>query len=508
MIGRIIHLSPEDDAASIRDRLEWANADRIVLVVDGSAGDRKLKPVQTELDAMLVKRAADQLGAEAAIVSPSLRQRMLARQVGLIAFSRVDDAVRKNWLPPEDVQPIERQTPPRRFQPRSLRRFFPRRNWLSIGVRTLIGLSALAVLLAAGLALVPTARITLTASSQSLSTIVPVTLDTQAARPNAANRVVPAQRVDAVVEGHIATPTTGAKDIPRFRANGSVTFFNTLGAPYTVPRNTVVRTSSSSVAVRFATLAPVEVPAGGRASAPVQAIEPGPGGNVPANQINRVEGMPSLAVRVTNPAPTQGGGNQTVRSVTEADYRRARSALRAQLLAEALDKLQQNPDVVSNGWYVVPDTLFIAEVQDETYDRFITEQADEVTLNMRLQAGGLAVSPGDLLEAAREALERKVPEGFSLLSARAERGDVAEEGTGPNTVFYLVAEGVAGAEIDENAVRKAVRGLTPGEAQSTLLQRLSLRGNPQITLEPEWFARWINRLPIISLRIDTQVRRE
>lgn len=511
MIGRIVHVSPDDDAAGIRDRIAWATVDRadavrILLVMadaDNPAGLRL-----REIDYALIKRAGDQHGAEIGIAHPDRQQRQTARQVGLTVFSRVEDAMRKAWIASDEVEPITRQTPPRRFAPDSLRRFFPKENWAWVGLRVLIALAGLAAIAGVGLLIAPSAHITLTASSQRLSTIVPVTLDTRATAPDIAARIAPAQRVDVIVEDQFTTPATGAKDVPRAKSVGAVTFFNLLATPYRVPRNTVVRTSSASVAVRFVTLQDVEVPGGGRAEARIEALERGPGSNVPANQINRIEGMAALAVRVINQQPTTGGANETVRAVTEADYRRARNALRDRLLMQALDKMRQDPDVTGNGLFVVPDTLFIADVQDETYDRFITEQADEVTLNMRLQVAGLAVSPAHLASVARQALLSKVPQGFSLLSVAVERGDVAEEGTGTNTVFFMVARGVAGAEIDENQVKELVRGKTAGEAQSILLEKFALRSNPIIEVGPAWLTRYINRLPFATLRIATTVKRE
>ncbi len=506
MIGRIVYVSPDDDAAGIRDRIAWANADRIVLVM--MAEDNSPALHLREIDYALIKRAGDQHGAEIAVAHPDATQRQMARQVGLVAFRRIEDAMQKAWIPSDDVEPITRHTPPRRFAPDSLRRFFPKQSWLAIGLRVVIALAALAAVVGAGLLITPSAHITLTASSQSLSTIVPVTLDTRATKSDVTARIVPAQRVDVIVEDQFTTPTTGAKDVPRAKSVGTVTFFNVLATPYVVPKNTVVRTSSASVAVRFVTLQNVEVPGGGRAEARIEALEPGPGSNVPANQINRIEGMPALAVRVINQAPTTGGANQTVRAVTDADYRRARNTLRSRLLVQALDKMRQDPDVTSNSLFVVPDTLFIADVQEETYDRFITEQADQVTLNMRLQVAGLAVSPADLASVARQVLASKTPQGFSLLSMSIERGDVAEEGTGTNSVFFMVARGVAGAEIDENQVKREVRGKTVGEAQSTLLEKFALRSNPIIEIGPDWLTRYINRLPFVTLRINVTVKRE
>lgn len=506
MIGRIVYLLPDDDAASIRDRIAWANADRVILAMGDEANQAILH--LREIDYALIKRAGDQHGAEIAVAHPDSEQRQIARRVGLVAFSCVEDAMREAWIPSDEVEPIQRRVPPRRFAPDTLRRFFPKRNWLLIGLRLIIALTALAAVAGSGLLVAPSAHITLTASSQQLSTIVPVTLDTRATEPDIAARVVPAQRVDVIVEDQFTTPATGAKDVPRARSAGTVTFFNLLATPYVVPKNTVVRTSSASIAIRFVTLQDVEVPGGGRADARIEALEPGPGSNVPANQINRIEGMAALAVRVINQEPTTGGANQTVRAVTEADYRRARNALRDRLVMQALDKMRQDPDVTGNGLFVVPDTLFIADVQDETYDRFITEQADEVTLNMRLQIAGLAVSPAHLASVARQQLASKVPEGFSLLSVSIERGDVAEEGTGRNFVFFMVARGVAGAEIDTNEVRRAVRGKTVGEAQSALLEKFALRSNPIIEVGPDWLTRFINRLPFVTLRITTTIKRE
>jgi hypothetical protein len=504
MIGRIIYLTADDDAQSVRDRIEWANAARVALVMP----KERHKLLSQEVDIERIKRAGQQCGSEVAIISPSLSERMQAREIGLVTFRTADQAIQRKWLPNEDVEPIQRQREPRRFVPHTLRRFLPRRNWLMMGVRFVMTVATLAIMAAAGLVLVPTARVTLTATSQPISLIVPITLDPQASKPDLEKQIIPAQRIDVIVEDVASTPTTGAKDIPRGKAGGTIVLLNVLPTPYTVPKNTVVRTSSASVAVRFVTLNDIEVPPAGKAEVAIQAIDEGPGGNVPAEQINRVEGLPALAVRVINLRPTQGGGIETVRAVTQDDYQRARAALQDKLLQEALDKMQQQSEVVRNALYIVPNTLFIADVQDETYDRFLTEQANEVKLSMRLQVAGLAVAPADLDAVASALLSKKVPPGFSLLEVDPERGDVAEEGTGSRTEFFITARGIAGAEIDPNEVKKLVRGKTIADAQSALLQKLSLKGNPRIEVEPDWLFKYTNRLPFVTLRIETTVKRE
>ncbi|RMG63796.1 MAG: hypothetical protein D6709_07365 [Chloroflexi bacterium] len=501
MIGRIITLDPADDAPGACDRIEWADADRVALVMPEGMRWR-------ELDFAHVRRAARDYGVEVAVVHPDRAQRMAAREVGLAAFASVNDAINRPWLPDEHVEPIRRLTPPRRFAPDSLQRFFPRRSRpLMIG-RTAVSLVTLAVMAAAALILLPHAKVTLTASSQRISAIVPVTLDTRADRVNLAARTIPATRIDVIVEGRMSTNATGKKSIPSAKARGQVTFTNVLATPFVVPRNTVVRTTATSAPVRFVTLADVEVPPGGRAEVEIEAIEAGPNGNVAVGQINQVEGVPALAVTVFNAAPTGGGGNVILPAVTEEDYRRLRRALRDELLRQAVEKMQRQREIVNDDLIVLPETLFIAERQDETFDRFVTEQADSVTLNMRLQVAGLAVSSRDLETVAREALRLKTPEDFDLLSAEAWLGEVAEEGTGNETLLFVEARGLAGAAIDENVVRRLVRGRTPADAQAALLQNFALKRNPRIEAGPDWLMQFVNRLPLVTLRIETKVERE
>ncbi len=501
MLGKIVTLDPADDAVGALDRVEWANAERIALVMPASLQWR-------ELDFAQVQRASRQRNVEIAIIHQGFKQRQAAREVGLTAFASVNDAMRKRWLVSEDVEPISRLTPPRRFAPNSLRRFFPKRNWVAIAASGLMAILAIGVMVAAFISLMPYAQITLAASSQKLETIVPVRLDTKSNEVDVEASTVPATRIDVIIEDRISTPTTGKKDIKRYRASGQVTFSNLLTTPYVVPRNTVVRTTATSTPARFITLGDVEVPPGGQASVNVQAIDVGPIGNVGAGQINRVEGVPSLAVSVINNGATGGGGNETVKAVTNDDYARLRTTLREKLLKEAVAKMREQREVVNSGLIVLPETLFVADVQDETFDRFVTEQADEVSLNMRLQVAGLAVDPRDLDVISREVLKSRVPAGFELLSVQSASGEVAEEGTGNDTVFYVNARGTAGANIDEREVKQLVRGKSLVEAQSALLQNFALVRNPQIITGPDWLMASVNRLPLVIQRIDTEVKRE
>ena len=501
MLGRIIELAPADDAASAADRIEWAQADRLVLVLPAAC-----KWNEVEFERLL--RAGRHLDVEVAVATRQTAMRRTAHEVGLPSFASADEAVRRRWIPNPAVEALQRHGPPRRFRPSSLRQFFARRSVLHLVFGGVVALAALAVVVAAALVFVPTATISLSASSQPVQSIVAVTIDPTASEVNIEKRIVPAQRIDVVVEGRVGVDTTGKRELPKFRASGKVRFFNDLNTAYRVPANTVVRTSGSSQPARFATLQDVEVPPGGRVEADIEAVEEGPQGNVAANTINQVEGVASLAVRAVNPVETQGGGNTVVSAVTQADIERAKQQLREQLFAQAVEQMKTQPEITDGGLYVVPATLFIAEVQDETADRFVTEQADAVNVSTRIQVAALAVSPTDMNTIARNALEAKTPQGFSLLSARVIQGDAAEEGGSRSVTYFMSARGLAGAEIDENAVKKLIAGKTRAEAQSLLLQEFAINSTPRLTLQPSWWVQYVGRMPWITLRMNTTVRRE
>jgi hypothetical protein len=197
-----------------------------------------------------------------------------------------------------------------------------------------------------------------------------------------------------------------------------------------------------------------------------------------------------------------------VRAATQEDFRRLRAELRRRLLQRAADEMLKEPEVAQGGLYVIPESVYIAEVQDETFDRFVTEEANELKLTLRMQVAGLAVSPDDLDAVARVALLPKAPRGFELLSARAERGDVAEEGTGTRVEYYMVARGIAGAAIDESALKKLIRGQTPDEARRALQGAYRLNAPPTIEITPEWLPAILTRLPLAPMRIDVTVKRE
>ena len=501
----VVELGPQDDFASVRHQFGWLNRGRVVLVLPWD-----MRFLSCELDFDLLQREAERQQLEVAIVSADPERRMLARRCGFPAFATVGEAKEAQvWR----SHSSEQAEPPPRFwwddeialQPHPVR---PRARWLSwvrFGVHFCVFLLVLAILAASAYTVVPSGVVTLVPAGEEFSTIVPVSVSPDVETVNHATQVIPARQLGTYVAGSAEIETTGTMSIVAGRATGIVLFTNLLVQNYTVPAGTVVRTSSTSYPVRFRTTTAIVVPAGGQATAPIEALGSGVG-NVGAFQINRVEGVAAAAVRVINPDPTQGAEARDARVVTQADYDRVRRLLIHQLLDQAY--VEELSELLEPTEILLRQSLRVEAIPKESYDRFVTEQTDTVGLEMQLLVSGLAVDVDNAEAVAYVNLSRRLPPGYALVDAHFALGEVAEEDIGPGRfTFFVTAWGYAAVGLNTDTAVDLVRGQPVAYARERLLSEFPLAEDPRIVLWPEWPERlkWLERLPFLPLRIRVQV---
>lgn len=95
----VIQLEAIDDALSIRDKMGWSKAKRILLVwaVKG--------PQLAPIDLRLIQRRSAQLGAQLAIVCRDEKIIASAQDSGIVIFSSVQKAQRGFWHVPRGKKP-------------------------------------------------------------------------------------------------------------------------------------------------------------------------------------------------------------------------------------------------------------------------------------------------------------------------------------------------------------------------------------------------------------------
>ena len=91
---------------------------------------------------------------------------------------------------------------------------------------------------------------------------------------------------------------------------------------------------------------------------------------------------------------------------------------------------------------------------------------------------------------------------------REDINQAAEETIGPGDfTFFVTAYGEADAMLNPDEAVSLVRGQRLDDARNRLVANLPLAKEPQITHWPDWPEQleWLERMPLLSLRIDVKV---
>ncbi len=499
-----IRITPADDRYTVRAALLHTPGPRVLLILPWDVE----KGWEHPLDYEVVFRAAQERGLEVAWVIDDLGRRPLARAAGFPLFASEEAAqaylARKGAFPPLRVprRPARPRRPwwaeePQRPKPPRLKR---QPLWLMIleaGVASVV----LLTLLYAAFLLWPSASIVLVPQSMTFSRVVPVSVDPELKEVDLQRGLIPARRVGDEFETYVEVGTSGRGFSLSGRAVGQVLFTNLLGQDYRVPAGTVVRTTSGSYPVRFATTQEVIIPAFGQVMASIEALEEGPSGNVDPYQINLIEGVVGFAARVTNPEATQGAKSTAVATVAETDRERAWNLAVQKIMAEAYNGLQ-DAAYLQPGEFLPHQDLIIQATPKQAYTHMVGEQTPILGLSLRLLVTGQAVNVAHVQAVAYRQLAAQLPEGYRIQDARFEYGEAAEEDVGPGLfTFYVTTHGLAAANINAEDVISLIKGKPIKEAPALLMETFPLAQPPQIAVKPDWFP----YIPFLPIRITVEV---
>lgn len=470
-----IKLDREEDIISIRDRLDWVRAQRVILVVPPGQ-----KALSNPVNLKLLSRKARDLAMDLLLVTKDPLIRSLAREAGLQALSSEKGVFKA--LPPqaEALKPMAEEAP-------------------SILALFLITLPFLFILLIAITLFVPSARIELSPLAHPVEITLQFTADPGTNRLNKARAVVPAKKLRMELSGKGSIPTSTQKYVPDQKSSGTVIFINKTAQEVIIPPGTVVSTSTGEN-VKFTTVTTATLPAFYQSQAEVEivAVDPGPQGNVGAYLINKVEGVLAFKVQVYNPSPTSGGTLKPVNVVTREDKERLKALVLQNLHQEAFQAFLSQLAADS---FLIPQTVTLVPAQ-ESYDHFVDEVADQLSLELKALAIAMTVNKSNLKALAAEALSAQVPAGYELLEEEiAFEALEAQEAKDGKYVVNLKVKAPAVARINKREIQDELRGLPIPKAMEKL-KALPLQQEPYIEVSPRWFG----RLPWFPFRIEVKVK--
>ena len=505
-----IQLEVYDDVISIKDRLQFVKAGRVLLVFP-----QKHKILQRKLDLVLIQREAIRRGLRLALVTQDVAIFEHAEDLNISAFYTVEDARTSRWKRPKNKVFTDRTSRPEE-QPQYYElmgratRLRPGlspvqyRIWSSLrGV--IFGIMILAVM-ASLYGIIPSATVTITPASDQLNVTIPLVADANALTLD--QLTVPADIRRFPESATVAIDTSGRRNAENSLAEGVVTFENLTAVAVFVPAGTIVETDSFDP-VQFETLSDVAVAArqGATGDVNIRALENSSGvqGNLGANQIVQVDGTLASSVSVQNYNPTYGGGVRETSFATESDRERLITLAQQQLKQNARTQILLSLDESLS--YLVDDSITIVEERNLSYSAEVNAPADTISLTMQ---GVVEATVIDLTEARLAAftnLGDYVTPGRVLdeatLSFRLEDDDVQILADG-RVAFLMRVEGSTLVDIDPEDVRQRLTGLSTNEAYETLEREYLL--DPRYPPEISVFPGLISRMPILPARIQVEVQ--
>lgn len=511
----IIPLDESDDITSICDRLDWAGAERVALLLPADGG-----VLREGLDLVRLRRHADRRRLEVGLITavPSITRQ--AKALGIPVFITPDmaETSRRGWwrgrrraelvglpttggLKAADLRPVlldegDRQEVRRRQKPLSSPRL-----WLFRYAAILLFFVTMALLIVAVSYAAPGATVRLQPAVQPIEVTVEIVADPELAAVDYGRAAVPARRLTTTQTWQTDAETSGIAEVPSAVARGQVVFVNRTEQEVLVPAGTRVRTSAGDNVI-FQTMAEALVPgaAGGTAEVDVVAIEPGPQGNVAANQVNTVVGTLAVQLEVRNLEAIEGGGVRQEKAVTAVDQERLRAQVLQFLQAVAASEMAAQ---ATSFEFLARDSVQVQRIASETFSHFPGERAERLALEMRAEVGGTAVNANAAAGIVYEALAAALPAGYALVpdSIQYSRGEVTAVDEAGRVTFLMSGTAVAAAELALEQATAVIAGQPPDLAIAYLYQQLPLQAVPEVSIWPNWF----NRLPFTPARIQVDI---
>jgi hypothetical protein len=487
---QIVNIDPHDDYGSIRDKLLWSKAGRVLLVWPGRG-----ELLNKRIDLVLLKRLGQKHGIAIGLLTFDPKVRANARELSIPTFENLQDLPEDTWA----VWDTEAEIPDTERSQRELAR--PEK---STGIKTpqhhilrlLILLLPISAFLLALIFLIPSAEVLVYPATLRQIETLKLTLSTN---PDSSVTDLSYDIRELVVEGERRIPTSGKISLPDQYAKGRVQFTNITDTPIEIPAGTSVR-SSSFEEIYFRTDHAIQVDGieGAQVFANVTAASAGLEGNLPAESIDTVDGNLGISMSVSNPEAFSGGSSEIRSAVNRSDRQRLQDELEEELKEKFFSTIsaQLSPNLA-----YLESSFRIVEVLNTEFDAEVGDVADSLQLLLSLQASIAIIDFNEAQHHAALFLKTDLFSGYQFTPGSPRAVTLKEEHFQADDPYVeIVFEVITNREIDQDKIKKSLRGLSPDEAR----EQLSIHsGNlpPEIRLSPPWWP----CLPLFDHQIDVIV---
>jgi baseplate J-like protein len=483
MAANPIYVETEEEIPEVVERLRRTNGEDTMLVLPARS-----RVGQSRFNFQLLRNYASRMGKRVTVVCDDPAVQKMASETGFSVFGTLGPA--GEGIPSEEPPP----EPPKKWWQRKGRSLSPHIGviaptrlitktatelkpgrfllYMAMLMLVLVGLSAMAVF-------VPSASVTLIAQAAPFSQR-DVEIQAEPGKAPIHVRASVISRTDS--QGF---KTTGQKTVPLAPALGQVVYTNGFPPPQhcapscspglIFPRGQ--RLLDGQDKIEFAQISgDTLVPWNSQATVNVQAVIPGPSGNVGDHVITTIEDSvyDPNKVTVTNPQATGGGTNpSTTPLMTEYDFDAGRTQLEQSLHQEIAQQLEaglQKGEKLS-------DTIVFGAPQFNT-DHKPGDAVPSFSGTMTVQGEGDFYIDSDVAKAYVNYLEQRVPNNEQLLTDSGVKVDyrILSATSGGHLTFIGNATAFVAPKLDEDKILASLVG-RPLQGAKFYLQTLPIRSS-------------------------------
>jgi len=491
---QIVYLEPHDDYNSVRDKLNWTQSPRVLIVWPGRG-----RLLFRRFDLVMLQRYSLKNGIQIGLVTLDPDVLHHAKSLHIPTFESLDSQPEKAWRARGELK-ISKPTSSGVLS--SLQsglnrttQLHPRMILISRILSFSVGLLAITILV---MLLVPRAVITIEPEIIDLVETYSLDLDTGQFEIITSHPRLPARQVTSVLEGRLRLPTTGSTAQPDQPAHGEVTFTNLTDESLEIPVGTTVRTLDPT-APYFLTQSRIylDPEEGAQTTVGVVASSPGPEGNVSAEEIQAIDGPLGLSATVSNVDQLTGGSLEIRSAVASADLMRLRLELEKSLLDNAYQALL---GLALEGEDLIPGSIRILETIETRFSNDIGDAADSLELNLLIEFEGQVYSPDQLYSVMKQVLIDDLSRGENIKPDTLkiiEVSDIVPGNTGEDSSIEVTISSQSYVGIDHEMIRKIVRGRIEFEALEDLIAEVPLEELLSVDISPAW----LHRFPLLDLQI-------
>lgn len=494
----IIQLEPHDDLTSVKDKLSWSKAQRVIF-----AWPRRGKVLGQFAELALIKREAEHLGIRLAFVTRDLAVKEIAQDLGIPVFNSVSVAERQAW-PGQMPRKVPRELPVGYDRLSEMRQEFHQKPKASV-LKEVTRIFAFILGIAAVVGLVgffyPSAEVKIYPQRTMQELTFQVRADEQLQSFNVTGGI-PAKekRIELTLEQ--SGISTGMVDVTIETAHGIVHFESQVQQTITLPVGTILQTNDNQGLIFLLdeelTLDPNSA---STADGSVHAQTAGLDGNLDSGTSLNVLTVYGDMVTASVEEPFTGGTEISSPTPTEDDYneleRQMLEQLKHQALIETRSSLQTDEVMIEK---TLTDGTVISRVRSVEPGA----PADHFSLKLVVEFSSLIYQQSSLVGLSETLLDANLDAGMTSVAGTLEIStpdvNVKLDADG-NPIWNVHAQRWTTPVLDVDSLANQLIGEKIESALQRISNQVPLRQPSKIAVFPSW---WRN-MPFVPFRMKIEV---